>query len=298
VAVLRESYLPQDIRNVTMQVIAMNAPELYSQRSMETEISLQIENSTLSQREISSNQSNVPFLGVEVRLNSRTNGKRINAEATIRGDLIETTIAPGPPSEPVAELTAPERRRYLASSDQVDFKNPAFRRMLSTNKLHRNPEEGVLQFGHRIHAFIQENYTNEPHAPQAPSLKPSETLAVRHSDCGGVGLLFVGIMRANGIPSRTLWGRWAETQTDPEYGCWHVIPEFYVDGVGWIRALDNSFGKNAGNFITFHTDTDLELTGDVRPRWAQSLVWHWKGSGSYPSASEKTHWWTVQIEKP
>jgi transglutaminase-like putative cysteine protease len=265
---------------------------------IKSEISVEIEDTTLSQRQISSKDKDTPFRGAEVRLDSRKNGKRIDVEATFRGDLIKTSIAPGPPREPITDLTALERRRYLASSDQVDFKNPAFRRMLTSNNLNRLPEEGVLQFGHRIHSFIQENYTHEPHAPQAPSRKPSETLTVRHSDCGGVGLLFVAIMRANGIPSRTLWGRWARIQTDPDYGQWHVIPEFYVDGVGWIRALDKSFGKHSGNFITFHTDTNLELTRDVRRGWAQELVWHWNGSGSSQPASGKTHWWTVEIETP
>lgn len=292
-AQLRETVVPKNVSSGVLEVYALVLPDLSSQRVTETSLKLDSKDEKKPPQGAGPKHDNALFLEQAMRLSRRSNGIPIDADALFKGELIKTRIEKGPPSNPVDPLPPADRRRYLSATPIMDHDSPSFRAWIRREGLTQRKGEGVLQFGFRVHNFIDHNYTHEPNAPQAPSRKPSETMKVTRSDCGGVGLLFVGIMRANGIPARTLWGRWAETQTDPDYGCWHVMPEFYVGGVGWIRALDKSFGRHGGNFITFHIDTDLEVDGKVRRGWAQSLIWEWRGVGDDPRVDASVGQWTV-----
>ena len=289
-AQLRETLVPEKVRSGSLNVYALIPPDLSFQKIAETQLELETKAQAGPPGEPARRSDDGRFIEQSVVLDSLSNGMPVKAEAFFEGELIKTRIGEGPPAQPVVPLEPAEEQRYLATTPIMDHEAPEFRAWLKQEGLTRRKDEGVLQFGHRVHSFIQDNYTHQPNAPQAPSRKPSDTMKVRKSDCGGFGLLFVGIMRANGVPARTLWGRWAETQTDPDYGCWHVIPEFHVAKAGWIRALDKSFGKHGGNFIAFHIDTDLELEDGVERSWAQSLIWDWKGSGDAPSAPDVGQW--------
>lgn len=289
-AQLHESVVPKNVLSGSLKVYALVPPDLSFQKLTETHLAVDTRAQAGPPGEAARRADDGRFFEQSIILDSLSNETPVSAEASFKGELIKTRIVEGPPAEAIAPLGQEEEDRYLASTPIMDHEAPAFRAWLKQEGLTRRNGEGVLQFGHRVHNFIQDNYTHEPNAPQAPSRKPSDTMKVRKSDCGGFGLLFVGIMRANGVPARTLWGRWAETQTDPEYGCWHVIPEFHVAGAGWIRALDKSFGQHGGNFVAFHIDTELELEEGVERDWAQSLIWDWKGSGDAPSAPNSGQW--------
>src|SRR5207244_13017163 len=88
------------------------------------------------------------------------------------------------------------------------------------------------------------------------------------TDCGGLSVLFVTILRGNDIPARTLVGRWAQSSKakdivgDSPYYQTHVKAEFFAEGIGWVPADPASalsekqgdrmrcLGRDPGNFLT------------------------------------------------
>ena len=124
------------------------------------------------------------------------------------------------------------------------------------------------------------------------------------NDCGGFALLFVAVMRANAVPARTLFGRWAIQQSD-SYGQYHVMAEFFVDKSGWVPVditgtmphksedPDALFGTTDGQFLTFHVDTDLEPAQGFQHAWAQYLLVRWQGTGDFGKDQKVVSKWDV-----
>jgi hypothetical protein len=94
----------------------------------------------------------------------------------------------------------------------------------------------------------------------------------------------VAVLRANRVPARMLFGRWAASQGPPDrataavYGQFHVKAEFFVRGVGWV-SLDMAaattdhgggefahFGNEPGDFVTLFADQDFEVDSFVAGR--------------------------------
>ena len=126
-------------------------------------------------------------------------------------------------------------------------------------------------------------------------------------------------MRANGIPARTLCGRWAQSAKDGEmlaglpYAQWHVKAEFFLPRVGWIPAdLSGAvqcaaapdrglayFGSDHGDFITMHTDFDLIVDalqlGRQRIVADQGFAYWVTGSGSMAGQTNHEFWEVREI---
>jgi transglutaminase-like putative cysteine protease len=139
------------------------------------------------------------------------------------------------------------------------------------------------------------------------------------SDCGGLSALFCAVMRASGVPARALVGRWARSDDPAEtlggepYHQWHVKGEFFAKGIGWVPVdlasgvlHDKSaeglrfFGDDAGDFLTFHLDTDLDVdTIHFGRKTVQNLQTpaYWvtgKGSADKPIVTEE--WQVKEVE--
>jgi len=134
--------------------------------------------------------------------------------------------------------------------------------------------------------------------------KPSVICRTLTGDCGGFAALFVSIMRANGIPARTLVGRWAGSGQQT-----HVKAEFWAKDTGWVpvdltsafKQEDRFFGNDYGDFITFHTDNDLVVDsvywGPAEFWGAQGwLYWLTADGGSDNGKTYKESWDVQQIK--
>ena len=207
----------------------------------------------------------------------------------------------------VPQLTDEERKRYLASSPFMDYDNPEFIKWMDKPELKRKEpkgamkREGAMKFAHRVFAYFVNNgkYIGGPpnHRPSYTCIQEPGGLA---SDCGGLSLLFVAVMRANGVPARILFGRWAISQTDgdPQF---HVTAEFFVEKCGWVpvdisgtivhkpKSPDAYFGWTDGTLIAFHEDTDLEPDKDFRFAFAQYLLIKWP-PGKFSLVPSKSSW--------
>lgn len=201
--------------------------------------------------------------------------------------LYPQTLRAGPPPHPVPDLTPEEKRRYLRSSHTMDFDDRKFRRWLVQTSLRKEEGEGVFAFSHRTFRYLVDHCRSGGNTEGYDSRRPSVVSQTLSSDCGGLSLLFVAVMRANGVPARSLFGRWANTQTD-DYGQFHVVSEFFVPGSGWVPVEvintigvkpenpDAFFGNDGGGFLAFHMDTDLEPVPGYRHAWAQYILPRWE----------------------
>ena len=122
------------------------------------------------------------------------------------------------------------------------------------------------------------------------------------ADCGGMSILYVATLRANQVPARVLFGRWAKsavagaTLQGAPYHQQHIKSEFFAQGIGWVPAdlsravtADKSpeglrhFGYDSGEFLTVHVDPDLEfnsgLFGTRTLPYLQSFHYYARGDG-------------------
>lgn len=177
------------------------------------------------------------------------------------------------PAKP-AQLSQRERQLFLRRSRDFDYDLKEFQDWVAGNGLKREQTEGEVVFGRRAFQLIGRNFGYEYLGQQDRAA--SHVCAVGKSDCGGLSVLFATVMRSQGVPARTLAGRWAISAKPGdklggiEYVQQHVKAEFFANGVGWVPVdlsaavlHDKSpeklayFGHDRGDFLTLHFDSDL-----------------------------------------
>jgi len=223
---------------------------------------------------------------------------RVTYEATLRSrNLVE--LPPGSAAPTVPPLSVAERKLYLAEPGDVNFEHDTFRKWLRDEGLVRVKEDDVA-FARAAFRRVRDTMKYEYTADQ--DRRASAVCTAGRSDCGGLAALFVAALRANGVPARTLYGRWAKS-AEPDarlngvaYYQWHVKAEFFAAGVGWVPAdpgvavqHDRSpdglryFGTDAGDFLTMHVDAALAVeAGPFGPQTIANLqtpAWWVTGSG-------------------
>jgi len=223
---------------------------------------------------------------------------RLQYDLTLR----KCRLVEGPPTEAPPPLESREKDHFLRSTPTTDWKSEPVQKWLSLRRLTRKTGESDLAFAYRaFHAVAAKTKYESPTGDR----RPSAVCQSGRSDCGGLSLLLVAALRANGIPARTLWGRWAKSQ-EGDYGQWHVKAEFFADGVGWVPVevagavalpnieVDNLFGWEEGNFITLHYDTDLLVEtfqfGKQPIGWRQGVLYWVFGPGTLDDFHEVEHW--------
>jgi transglutaminase-like putative cysteine protease len=174
----------------------------------------------------------------------------------------------------VESLTDLERRLALRSTPQFDYSSKRVKTWMAGHELIRLREEGEVDYARRVFQVMARTLGYDYRGEQDRSA--SHVCTVLKSDCGGLSALFVAVLRSQGVPARTRAGRWATSvRLDQRMGSVrffqeHIKAEFYAQGVGWVPVDLSSavlhdtsdaklryFGSDAGDFITWHLDTDL-----------------------------------------
>ncbi|MCO6439263.1 MAG: transglutaminase domain-containing protein [Phycisphaerae bacterium] len=216
--------------------------------------------------------------------------------------LFKRQLVRGRPLAPVSDLDEETRKLFLRSTPTTDWDVPAFLSWLDRAGLRARKDERDLAFAYRAFRTLARDGRYQPDPPHR---RPSEVCQSGKTDCGGFSLLLTAVLRANGVPSRTLWGRWAKSQ-DGSYGQWHVTMEFFARGIGWVPVeltgaitwkgidIDSCFGRDGGEFIAFHVDPDLIIdTGPFGRQpvpWQQGPVWWVRGKGTTAGAALEDRW--------
>ena len=123
----------------------------------------------------------------------------------------------------------------------------------------------------------------------------------RHGNCTDFHSLFIGMMRASGIPARFEIGfplPESKTAGDiPSYHCW---AEFYLNGVGWIPVdaseawknpakRDYFFGAHDVNRVLFSYGRDLHLSADQHGDPLNYFIYPYAELGGKPFSALLTH---------
>jgi transglutaminase-like putative cysteine protease len=303
-ATLTETWTAPYAGSGTLHVYAPVLPELPGQTSVSSRLSAAGKESLRGEPVIDTGSFLRHLLALRIKPETQLASGGIALRADYEGTLFARRLVRSASPVPIPDLTAEQRRQYLKMSVTMDHGDPALLQWVSHQSLRRHADEQTTQFAWRVFSYLASNGRDGGDIARYEARRPSRVFATLASDCGGLSLLFVAIMRANGIPARTLFGRWAIPQTT-EYGQYHVIAEFFVPNSGWVpvdvsatvvhRPKDQSawFGNTDGQFLTFHIDTDLEPASGFRHAWAQYLLLRWDGSGDFWKGHRVESRWSV-----
>jgi len=254
-----------------------------------------------------------PVFFIDQRASSPALARKIEVELKIEASLLSRKLVPvsgDAPAAKVPPLKEVERKYFTASSTLVDFDTGLFREWMEKQKLKRQVGETDLALAERVLEAIrtQFEYGFDSGLDQRASLACSRNKA----DCGGMTFIFVGALRANGIPARPLIGRMAKPRkpdsrpSDLEYDNPHVRAEFFVPDLGWVpvdpsavqgnrkRTVASFLGHDDGDFLVLHTDVDLMLPFRDRVERAGYMqvgpYYHAYGNGTFDATFGPNGW--------
>ena len=308
-ATLTETWTAPNAGSGTLHVYAPVLPELPGQARVSSRLSAAGNESRRAEPVIDSGSAMRRLLALRIKPEARLASGGMALRADYEGTLFARRLTPGAAPTPIPDLTAEQRTQYLKASATMDYADPAFLQWMSHQVLRRQADEQSTQFAWRVFSYLANKGRDGGDVSRYEARRPSRVFATLASDCGGLSLLFVALMRANGIPARTLFGRWAIPQT-AEYGQYHVIVEFFVPNSGWVpvdvsgtvvhRPRDSGayFGNTDGQFLAFHIDTDLEPASGFRHAWAQYLLLQWDGGGDFWKGHRVESRWGVTRNRP
>jgi len=242
----------------------------------------------------------------------------VTSKLIIRAQLYATQVVPnrrGIDRHQPDPLSDAERSRFLRNTSKLDFENADFQAWKSRHQLKRNRGENQVDFAQRVFLHIRSSMTYEYHNQM--DRKVTFVCKKGKSDCGGLSNLLVATLRSEGIPARLVVGRWAMSATpgatvgDVPFYQQHAKAEFYAEGVGWVpvdmasgilhdRSQDGLryFGKDEGDFITMHFDSDLKVDtvyfGEQSVESLQGINFWVTGSGSLDGLKTDSDWQVVK----
>ena len=219
-----------------------------------------------------------PLLLARVAVDTDDLKHAVNMQVVYQATLWSRRLRPlaGEKVPDVKGLSAAERAAALRSAGDLSFDADGFKEWQSTYKLTRGKDEPEIDFARRVFTTIRSEFKYE-YIPEMDR-QPPAVCAAGKSDCAGLSNLLVATLRSQGIPARTLAGRW-DRSADPNeklngqaYFQYHVKAEFFAAGVGWVPVdiasgilHDRSreglfyFGYDPGDFLTQHIDGNLEV---------------------------------------
>jgi transglutaminase-like putative cysteine protease len=259
-----------------------------------------------------------PLLQARIPVENPRDADQVTLTVKVRAELFSRRLTSrhglGPVPNP-ARLAEPERKLFLRRTRDFDYDRPSFQTWVTAKGLRRQAAEGEVVFARRVFQTLAGSFGYEYLGMQDRTA--SHVCAVGKSDCGGLSVLFATVLRSQGVPARTLAGRWAisakagDKVGTIEYFQEHVKAEFFATGVGWVPAdlsaavvHDKSpekltyFGNDKGDFLTLHFDSDLSCdTGHfgVRGMNLSQRASYWaSGTGTVRDAVI-TEQWEVEV---
>jgi hypothetical protein len=294
------------LKAVEWAILAPRLPELPGQTNVKSSLNFPSDNiedlSPLKR----------PWMSARVKVKGKDMESSITIRTTYEADLLSRTLVPVPEGTklPVVKpLTDSERKLWLRTSATLDFDKPDFKDWLKQNELIRKKDESDLEYGKRVYLFVTRKY--DYYYRDNMNRAATAVCKVGKSDCGGLSILVVSALRSQGVPARLLAGRWAKSAKhgqrvgDVPDLQWHVIAEFFCDGIGWVpfdaasgldRNLDplECFGRDRGNFIALHVDTDVTFetafAGKRSEVFLQSCTFSWSTAAQPESVTVNQDW--------
>ena len=256
-----------------------------------------------------------------VPANDPAQAKSLSFAMDIRAELFARRLVARSAEMPSAPTADPaELRRALRRTAMIDYQAPEVKAWMLSHQLTRGDAEGEIDFARRVFQTIARSFR---YSYQNSHQDRSALGVIRdgRSDCGGMAVLFVTVLRSQGIPARLLAGRWAQSSKAGElmdevtYFQEHVKAEFHAQGVGWVPADLSSavlhdpteektefFGQDRGDFITLHVDPELVVDtrnfGGKPHEFLQKASYWATGLGNFDRSTQTESWTCEPIEDP
>lgn len=210
---------------------------------------------------------------------------RLRYRATLHPCKLQVVKEPPAPVPPLAKA---ERERWLRADVRCIFSATDFRAFLKKHNLAIG-KKSEIDFAFQVLAAMRKEFTYQSFTDMPFTF--SNLSKNKKFDCGGASAMFTWIMRANGVPTRTLIGRYAYSGPNGEGG--HAKAEFFATGVGWVPVeaaapIDDKetelaafIGQEPGTFLTMHVDFDLvvDLFGRKDIHGLQGISYWIMGAG-------------------
>ncbi|MEI8195905.1 MAG: transglutaminase-like domain-containing protein, partial [Phycisphaerae bacterium] len=276
-----------------LKMYAPMPPELSGQEKITASLTITEAANLKSHNIVERTAARRPLIELDFPTNTAQLKPGVNYHLEYSGTLNALKIHLGKPPKPLVPITKEERRLYLSTSPTLDYTAPAFVTCCKNAGLIRKHEEDITAFAARVFKALVAHGTYDGAQGTFEARRPSNTCKTLATDSTGFSLFFTGVMRANGIPARTLFGRWSLRPPEGFDVKNHAISEFYVPDTGWVpvdvagtivaKPKDPLalFGNTSGQLIIMHIDTDVELaTGITRP-WVDGFVPQWTGPATF-----------------
>lgn len=293
-------------------VFAAQAPELPGQ----TNVRSTLLPGGVPYRELSDRSREL--LRARVTTTAEPSNHRLSGSVEWRATLYARHVERRTPGRTIPRTVAPPPRELQAALTEtklLDFSADAFQAWLMQHRLSIGSREDAFDFGRRVYRAVTRSKVYD--YAEEMDRRASHVCDAAATDCGGMCALFVAALRANRVPARILFGRWArsaipnDTLREVPYLQQHVKAEFYVDELGWVpvdlssgvlhdRSADGLryFGHDPGDFLTVHVDPDLELDtihfGKKDAPFLQSFQYYVTGTGKFEDVTVTTDW---KVEK-
>jgi hypothetical protein len=218
---------------------------------------------------------------------------------TLTATIYDQQLGKGKPPTLVAPLTPAERASYLAATGTFDFNKPIVKQWMNAHHMWKHPGEHPVDFVHRVYKELRLHlpYSTADGGPWICS----QIVKVGFGECCRHGIVGTSILRANGIPARTVCGLWAIDAKSQGAHCWG---EFFLHGVGWVpydTTIDDSnhttdayFGNKPGEVLAGMVDFDWVINAGPFGRQTTFAIdafpAYWsEGRGSMDNPKVDTH---------
>ena len=206
---------------------------------------------------------------------SGTSGKII-VTANYTATMYSRRLIAGKSPVRIATLPADEVKAFTASTLTCDYRDAGVQAWIKEHGLTKSNDETELRFASRVFQSLQKLLRYESPNSDADFFRCSRTVKIGKGDCGASNLLFSGILRNAGIPSRVYCGRWI---VNPKPGDTHSRGEFFIDDIGWVpvdataesKIGFNNFGTDSGQYFATSLETDWQI--DLPKFGVQKLTW-------------------------
>jgi hypothetical protein len=123
----------------------------------------------------------------------------------------------------------------------------------------------------------------------------------KHGNCTDFHSVFIGMMRASGIPARFEIGfQIPPEKSEGEISGYHCWSEFFVDGIGWIpidaseasqhpEKKDYFFGALDPNRVLFTYGRDIHLSSDQKGDPLNYFIYPYAEAGGQPVKNLERH---------
>jgi transglutaminase-like putative cysteine protease len=153
---------------------------------------------------------------------------------------------------------------FLRETETFDFSDPLVKKWMDQNSMWKTDRETERDFVIRVYRHLRR--TIPYNTADGGRWICSQILKTGFGECCRHAVVGTSILRANGIPARTVCGVWAIDANSKGGHCWG---EFYLKNVGWIpydttldsqnKTADQYFGSKKGEILAGMVDFDWEI---------------------------------------